>query len=230
MNDFLRSSSYFGIFLTVLTYLLALGIKKRIRSGIANPLLIAAILTISVLLAGRVDYETYNSSAQFLTMLLTPATVCLAIPLYQQIEKLKHNFAAIFSGILCGSLASLVSLFLLSKLFGFSREEFATFLPKSITTAIGMDVSRELGGYVPITVAAIILTGIFGHIISEAVLKAAGIRSRIAKGAAIGTASHAIGTSKAIEIGEIEGAISSLSIVIAGIITVLLAGLFAGLY
>ena len=230
MNDFLNASSYFGIFLTIFAYLLALGIKKKIRSGLANPLLIAAILTIGTLLVCRIDYEAYNSSAGFLTMLLTPATVCLAIPLYQQIEKLKQNFVAIFTGILSGSLASLASVYLLSKLFGFSREEYVTFLPKSITTAIGMGVSQELGGIVPITVAAIILTGILGHIICESVLKIAGIRKRIAKGAAIGTASHAIGTSKAIEIGEVEGAISSLSIVIAGIITVLLSSLFAGLY
>ena len=230
MNDFLSTSSYFGIFLTVLAYLLAIGIRKRLRSGLANPLLIAAVLTIGTLLLCRIDYETYNSSAGFLTMLLTPATVCLAIPLYQQIDKLKKNFAAIFTGILSGSLAGMTSVYLLSRLLGFSKEEYITFLPKSITTAIGMGVSQELGGIVPITVASIILTGILGHIICEAVLKAAGVRRRIAKGAAIGTASHAIGTSKAIEIGEIEGAISSLSIVIAGIITVLFSGFFAGLY
>ena len=108
MNDFLNTSSYFGIFLTIFAYLLALGIKKKIRSGLANPLLIAAILTIGTLLVCRIDYEAYNSSAGFLTMLLTPATVCLAIPLYQQIDKLKQNFAAIFTGILSGSLASLI--------------------------------------------------------------------------------------------------------------------------
>ena len=133
-------------------------------------------------------------------------------------------------GILSGVLTSLGSIFLMSKVFGFSREEFITFLPKSITTAIGMSVSEEMGGYVAITVTAIIITGVFGNIICEAALKLFGIRNKIAKGIAIGTASHAIGTSKAMEIGEVEGALSSLSIVVSGILTVILASLFAGLY
>ena len=230
MNNLLSTSVFFGLFLTLATYVLAMGIKKRFKSGLVNPLLIAIIFCIAVLLVFKIDYETYNRGAKYISVLLTPATVCLAVPLYTQIEKLKKNFKAIMIGILSGVLTSLGSILLMAKIFGFSHEEFVTFLPKSITTAIGMSVSEELGGYVAITVTVIILTGVLGNIICEAVLKLFGICNRIAKGIAIGTASHAIGTSKAMEIGEIEGAMSSLSIVVSGILTVILANLFVGLY
>ncbi len=230
MSEFTASSAYFGLCLSILAYIAGLSIKKRFRSGLANPLLIGILITIAVLVIFRIDYDAYNSSAKMLTFFLTPATVCLALPLYQQLAKLKKNYKAILSGITAGTVASMSSVLILSKIFGFSHEEYITFLPKSITSAIGMDVSEELGGYASITVAAIILSGVLGHIICESLLKIAGVRNSIAKGTAIGTASHAIGTSKAFEIGEIEGAISSLSIVIAGIITVILAKLFAGFY
>ena len=230
MNNILSSSTFFGLCLTLGTYVLAMAIKKRFKSGLVNPLLIAIVLCIAVVLLLGIDYETYNQGARYISVLLTPATVCLAVPLYMQLEKLKKNFPAIMAGILSGVLTSLGSILRMAKLFGFSREEYITFLPKSITTAIGMSVSEELGGYVAITVTVIILTGVFGNIICELVLKVFGIRNRIAKGIAIGTASHAIGTSKAMEIGEVEGAMSSLSIVVSGILTVILASLFAGLY
>lgn len=230
MNNILSSSTFFGLFLTLATYVLAMGIKKKFKSGLVNPLLIAIVICITVLLLFKIDYGTYNQGARYISVLLTPATVCLAVPLYMQLEKLKKNFPAIMAGIMSGVLTSLGSIFLMSKVFGFSREEFITFLPKSITTAIGMSVSEEMGGYVAITVTAIIITGVFGNIICEAALKLFGIRNKIAKGIAIGTASHAIGTSKAMEIGEVEGAMSSLSIVVSGILTVILASLFAGLY
>jgi putative effector of murein hydrolase len=134
------------------------------------------------------------------------------------------------AGILSGLIASLGSILIMAKIFGFSREEYITFMPKSITTAIGMSISREMGGNVAITVTVIILTGVFGNIICQSVLKLFKIHNKIAKGIAIGTASHAIGTSKAMEIGEIEGAMSSLSIVVSGILTVILANLFVRLY
>jgi len=230
MKEFLGTSSFFGITLSLASYIIALAFKKRIRSSLFNPLLVSIIMTAAVVLLLNVDYKVYNASAKYLSFLLTPATICLALPLYEQIDRLKENAAAIFTGIFSGVLASIGSIFLLSKLFGFSREEFVTFLPKSITTAIGLSVSEEFGGFVSITVAAIILTGVLGNIICESVLKLFKIENSVARGAAIGTASHAIGTSRAMQIGEIEGAISSLSIVTAGIMTVLLAGIFAGLY
>ena len=230
MNAFLSASSYFGILLSLIAYILAVWIKKKFGYAFLNPLLVAIIITVAAVLLLNVDYEVYNSSAKYLSFLLTPATVCLAVPLYEQFDKLKENAAAILIGIFSGVLTSIASIFAMSKLFGLSRSEFVTFLPKSITTAIGLSVSEELGGYVSITVAAIIVTGVLGNIICEGILKLFRIEDPIAKGAAIGTSSHAIGTSKAIEIGEVEGAISSLSIVVAGIMTVLLSSLFAGLY
>ena len=230
MNNILNSSTFFGMFLTLAAYVLAVAIKKKLKSSLINPLLIAIMICIAVILAGRIEYDTYNQGTKYISVLLTPATVCLAVPLYTQIEKLKQNFRAIMAGIISGVLTSLGSILLMAKIFGFSHEEYVTFLPKSITTAIGMSVSEELGGYVAITVTIIVLTGVFGNIICELVLKLFGIRNRVAKGIAIGTASHAIGTSKAMEIGEIEGAMSSLSIVVSGILTVILASIFAGLH
>lgn len=230
MKEFLSSSSYFGILLSLIAYLIAVILKKKFGYAFLNPLLVAIIITLLFVVVLKVDYASYNSSARYLSFLLTPATICLAVPLYEQFDKLKKNATAILIGIFSGVAASVLSIFAMSKLLGFSREEFVTFLPKSITTAIGLSVSEELGGYVSITVAAIIVTGVLGNIICEAVLKLFRITDPVAKGAAIGTSSHAIGTSKAIEIGEVEGAISSLSIVVAGIMTVLLSSLLANLY
>ena len=230
MNEFFQDSMFFGLLLSLAAYLIGSWLHKKTCSGLANPLLIAILLTIAVLLVGDIDYDTYNNSAKYLSYLLTPATVCLAVPLYRQLEKLRDSLPAILAGVFAGSLASLVSVLLFSKLPGFTRAEYVTFLPKSITSAIGLSVSEELGGYPSLTVAVIILSGVLGNISCGAFLKLLRIKDPVAKGTAIGTASHAIGTSKALEIGELEGAVSSLSIVIAGILTVLLAPLFAGLY
>jgi predicted murein hydrolase (TIGR00659 family) len=181
----------------------------------------------AVLLIFGVDYESYNDGAKYLSYLLTPATVCLAIPLYQQLEMLKNNIKAILAGIFSGMLTSLVSVLLLALLFHFNHEQYVTLLPKSITTAIGMGVSEELGGIVTITVAVIIITGVLGNIMAETICKIFHIKDPVAKGIAIGTSSHAIGTVKAMEMGEIEGAMSSLAIVVCGLFTVIGASIFA---
>ena len=195
-------------------------LKKKFKTGIFNPLLISIVITIVFLLTCNIDYETYNDGAKYLSWLLTPATVCLAIPLYQQIELLKKNHKAVLVGILSGVLTSLTTIMILAFIFKLSHKEYVTMLPKSITTAIGIGVSEELGGYVTITVAVIILTGVLGNILAEGICKLFKINHPIAKGIAIGTASHAIGTVKAMELGEIEGAMSSLSIAVSGILTV----------
>ena len=204
-------------------------IKRKFRLAICNPLLISIALTIAVLVLTGVDYGTYNESAKYLSYFLTPATVCLAVPLYQQLEQLKSNWKAILGGILSGVLTSLVTILVLAKLFGLGHAEYVTLLPKSITTAIGMGVSEELGGYVTITVAVIVITGVFGNMIAEAVCRLFRIREPIARGIAIGSAAHAIGTARAMEMGEIEGAMSSLSIAVAGLLTVVGASFFAPL-
>lgn len=230
MNEFFLNSAYFGVVLSLVTYFFGTYIRKKINFPLFNPLLIAIILTAAVLIIFKIDYTAYNASAKYISYLLTPATVSLAIPLYEQLDALKNNWKAIIAGILSGVITSLLSILAMAFMFGFTHEEYVTFLPKSITTAIGMGVSEELGGYVPVTVAIIIITGVLGSVIAETVLKIFRIKDPVAKGIAIGTASHAVGTSKAMEIGKTEGAMSSLSIVVAGIITVIGASFFAGLY
>lgn len=227
MSELLGDSLFFGVVVSVLAYQAGLWIKRKWKLAVFNPLLISIFLVIAVLLIFDVDYERYNEGAKYLSYLLTPATVCLAIPLYEQLEQLKKNAKAIATGILSGVLSSLVSVLALAAAFGLSHEEYVTLLPKSITTAIGMGVSEELGGIVTITVAVIIVTGVLGNIIAELVCKIFRIHEPVAKGIAIGSASHAIGTAKAMEMGEVEGAMSSLSIAVSGLLTVIGASVFA---
>lgn len=229
MSEFMQNSAFAGVTLSLVSYMFGVELKKRLKCGILNPLLISIIVSIAVLLAAHVDYDTYNMGAKYLSWLLTPATVCLAIPLYEQLELLKRNWAAVMAGIVSGVLTSMASVFVLALLFGLNHQEYVTLLPKSITTAIGMGVSEELGGYVTITVAVIVITGVLGNILGEFVCKVFGIKEPIAKGLALGTSAHAIGTAKALEMGEVEGAMSSLSIAVAGVLTVAGASLFAGL-
>lgn len=227
LNEFFEISAFAGVTLSLLAYAFGMFLKRKTHLSIFNPLLVSIAVTIVVLVIADVDYDTYNKGAVYLSWFLTPATVCLAIPLYEQIELLKKHWKAVLTGILSGVLISLLTVFVLSKLMSLSHKEYVTMLPKSITTAIGMGVSEELGGYVTITVAVIIVTGVLGNILAEFLCKIFRITEPIAKGLAIGSASHAIGTAKAMEMGEIEGAMSSLSIAVAGIITVVGASIFA---
>jgi predicted murein hydrolase (TIGR00659 family) len=229
MKEFLTDSVFFGALISLAAYELGLVLKKKFRMALFNPLLIAVICVMGVLVIFHVDYDSYNEGGKYLSYLLTPATVCLAVPLYEQLGLLKKNFKAVAVGIISGVLSSLVGVLAFSVLFGLNHEQYVTLLPKSITTAIGMGVSEELGGIVTITVAVIIITGILGNVIAEAVCKLFGIEEPIAKGLALGTASHAIGTAKAMEMGKAEGAMSSLAIAVAGLLTVVGSSLFAGL-
>ena len=228
MKEFLSESIIFGAVLSLAAYEIGLLMKKKFKLAILNPLLIGTICVIGFLLIFRIDYEEYNEGAKYISYLLTPATVCLAVPLYEQLSLLKKNFMAVAVGILSGVLASLVSVLALAKLFDLNHQQYVTLLPKSITTAIGMGVSEELGGLVTITVAVIVITGILGNVIAEFICKIFKIHEPIAKGLALGTASHAIGTAKAMEMGQIEGAMSSLAIAVAGLLTVICASVFAG--
>ncbi len=229
MMNFVSESMYLGFVLSLGAYLAGVWLKKRLGWAVLNPLLTAVILVIAVLLAFKIDYQTYNSSAQYISYLLTPATVCLAIPLYKQLELLKKNLVAVAVAITSGVAASAVSIFAMSLVFGLEHVHYVTILPKSITTAIGMGVSEEAGGIVTITVVCIIITGIFGNIMAEALFKWIRVKNPIAKGLALGTSAHAIGTAKALELGEIEGAMSSLSIAVAGLMTVVVVPLAAQL-
>ena len=202
-------------------------LQNRFKLALFNPLLISVAATIAVLAAAGIYYDVYYSGAQYLSYLLTPATVCLAVPLYEKLEVLKKNWRAILIGIVSGVLTTLLCILAMSLMFGLSHEEYVTLLPKSITTAIGMGVSEELGGYVTLTVAVIIITGVLGNIFAPLICRVFRIREPIAKGIAIGTSSHAVGTAKAMEMGEVEGAMSSLSIAISGLLTVVGASVFA---
>ena len=224
---FFEESVFFGVMLSLLAYGIGTLLKKNLKLAVFNPLLLSIIFIILVLACTGIDYNTYNEGAKYISYLLTPATICLAIPLYEQLEQLRQNWQAILIGILSGCIASMGSILAMAVIFSLSHEEYITFLPKSITTAIGMGVSEELGGYVSITVAVIIITGVLGNMIGESVLHLLHITHPIAKGIAMGTASHAIGTAKAMEMGEVEGAMSSLSIVVSGVITVIGASIFA---
>ena len=224
---FFEQSVFFGVSVSLVSYGLGALLQKKCRLALCNPLLISVAATIALLVTARIDYDVYYEGAKYLSYLLTPATVCLAVPLYEKLALLRQNYKAIFAGIFAGVVTTLCSVLALSLAFRLSHEEYVTLLPKSITTAIGMGVSEELGGYVTLTVAMIIITGILGNVIAVAVCRVFRITEPIAKGVAIGSAAHALGTAKAIEIGEVEGAMSGLSIVVAGLLTVVGASVFA---
>lgn len=229
MSNFLSNSIFFGVLLCLLSYQAGVFLRQKTKIAAFNPLLISIIIVIFVLVMFNIKFEDFYKGSKYISFLLTPATVALAIPLYSKLALLKPNFKAIMSGLIAGVLTSLISIFVMSLLFGLSHENYVSMLPKSITTAIGIGVSEELGGVSTITTAVIIVTGVFGNVSADIVYKVFNITNPIAKGIGLGSSAHAIGTSKALEMGETEGAMSSLSIAVAGIITVIFASFFAKL-
>lgn len=227
MKAFLESSVFFGVFLCLISFEIGNFLKKKTNLAIFNPLLISIVFTIAVLVSLNIDFDAFNTSAKYLNYLLTPATVCLAIPLYEKLGLLKSNLKAILAGILSGAITSLSCVLVMVLLFRIGRAHYITLLPKSITTAIGMGLSEELGGYPTITAAVIIITGVIGNVLSPFVFRIFHITDPIAQGIGLGTSSHAAGTAKAMEMGEVQGAMSSLSIAVSGLLTVVLAGIFA---
>ena len=227
MADFLTELPLFCLVLTVGAFQIGLWCQKKTGFALCNPILIGAALVIGVLLLTGIDPEEYQAGASGLSWLLTPATVCLAVPLYRQLKILKKNIPAIVAGVAAGTVVSLGSIFLLCLLFHLDRQITVSLLPKSITTAIGIGLSEELAGCVSITVTAIMITGLFGNIAGRGICRLCGIKHPVAKGIAIGTSAHVMGTAKAMEMGEIEGAMSSLSIAVAGCMTVVGAILFS---
>ena len=230
MNGLIHSSLYFGMLVSVGAYMLGVWLKKKTGWAILNPLLVAIIVVIAFLSVFHIEYKEYNRGAVYLSYFLTPATVALAVPLYEQIEPLKKNWKAILAGIFAGAMTSALCVLVLSLIFKLSHKQYVTLLPKSITTAIGMGLSEELGGIVTITVAVIIVTGVIGNMFAENICKLFHISDPVAKGVGIGSASHAMGTSKAMEMGEIEGAMSSLSIAVSGLMTVVVSLIFSHIY
>ncbi len=227
MSNTINSFLFFGAAVSLLSYELGLLLKRKLKSPIFNPLLISIVVVMALLSVFKIKYEVYNQSAKYISYLLTPATICLAVPLYRQIELLKKHSKAIVAGTLTGVITTMVTVLLLATVFGLNHQEYVTFLPKSITTAIAMGISEEMKGFVTITVASIIITGILGNIIAETVCRVFHITEPVAIGIAIGSSAHAIGTTKALEMGEIEGAMSSLAIATSGLCTVVFASIFA---
>ena len=229
LSDFLSRSAVWGVLLTLAAFALGTLLNRRAGKAILNPLLLGSIFVIVFLSILHIPYADYKASAAPVNYLLLPATVSLAIPLYEKLDLLRKNAAAILAGITVGTLLSLGSAFVLALVLKLEHIQYVTLLPKSVTTAISMDVSAELGGIAALTGAIVILTGIAGNLLAESVCKWFRITDPIAKGIGIGTSSHAIGTSKALEMGEAEGAMIGLAIAVAGVLTAVLCPLFATL-
>ena len=227
IREALTQSVFFGMVISLLCYQIGLAVQKKTKLAIANPLLLSVIVIIGVLMILDIDYDSYYNGAKYIQYFLTPATVSLAIPLYRQLEYIKKYPLAVFGGIASGVLMAMGSIFVMALAFGLSHEQYVSLLPKSITTAIGIGVTEKMGGMVNVTIIAICITGILGNMAAEAVCRMFRIEEPVAKGLAIGTSAHALGTTKAMELGEVEGAMSSLSIVVAGILTVITVSIFA---
>lgn len=225
----LTENTLFGIIISLLAFEAGLLIYKKTKFPLFNPLLIAIALVIIFLLVFNIDVDIYNKGGQFINMFLGPATVVLAVPLYKQLNLLKKYLLPILVGILLGSSIGISSVILLANIFGLEKVLTISLLSKSVTTPIGIEITNQLGGLAPVTVLSIIISGIIGSILGPLLCKKFKINDKVAIGIAIGTASHAVGTSKALELGETEGAMSSLSIGIAGIMTVFLAPAFYAL-
>lgn len=224
------TSPVFGVLISIIAYEIGVLIKQKFKLSIFNPLLIAIIILILFLMKLNIKYSDYNNGAQVISFFLAPATVALALPLYKKFSLFKKNAVPIIVGILCGASSGIICVILLSKLFGLSGQLAKSLVPKSITTPIGMALAKQLGGIPSIAVVAIIVTGIFGSIIGPFLYKTLKINDKVAMGIAMGASSHAVGTAKALEIGEDEGAMSSLTIAISGIITVIIAPILWSLF
>lgn len=222
LNEFL-STPLFGILLSLIAFQIGVLLYKKTRSSVFNPLLVGFVLVILFLIYFRIDFETYNVGGDYISFFLGPSTVVLAVPLYKKIQLLKSDALPIIAGISAGCIAGISSILIFSSLFGLDEVITSSLVPKSVTTPIGIEISKQIGGLPAITVAAIVVTGIIGAVLGPFICRAFHIKDSVAVGIAIGTASHALGTTRAIELGETEGAMSGLAIGIAGLITVFLA-------
>lgn len=226
----LFGTAFFGIALTLLAFKIGMVINQKTQKVIFNPLLIAIIIVIVFLVFTGIDYDTYYVGGSMIQFLLTPATIALAVPLYRQLDVLKKNFKAIILAILSGSVACAITMFAMAKLLNISNEVYFGLTSKSVTLAIALGITEELGGIAGVTCVAVVVSGIIGAAFVTVFSKIFKITNPIALGLSVGTASHAIGTSRAIQLDELVGAMGSLAIVIAGVLTVIIAPIMAGLY
>ncbi|WP_173474049.1 LrgB family protein [Fibrobacter succinogenes] len=210
----------FGIILTIIAFEIGVTIRNKWRNPLLNPILIATILIIGFLTITGISYDTYKVGGDYISFFLGPVTVLLAVPLYRHIQALKNAWFPILAGIVVGSTVSIVCVIVCAKIFGISKTLMLSLIPKSITIPMGSVVSEQIGGIPSITIVSIVITGITGAVTAPLVCRFFRIKNPVAQGVAIGTSSHALGTTKAMEIGEVQGAMSSLSIGVAGVMTV----------
>lgn len=219
----LLASPYFGIFLSIAAYALGYGLNRKFRTPLCNPLLIAIVLVVGVLLVFRIPYEDYNAGGEIISLFLAPATACLAVGIYSKLAVLKKYWLPILVGAVAGSASSMLSVYALCRLLGLDEQLTVSLIPKSVTTPIAVGIVESAGGLTPITVVAVIVTGILGAILAPTMIRLFRISDSVAAGLAIGACSHAVGTSKAVELGEVEGAMSGLAIGVCGVVTVVLS-------
>ncbi len=230
MNEIFVNSVFFGVTLTLASYFLGVFIKEHFNVPVLNPMIMSVVFVIVLLIVTHTSYETYNNGAKYINDFLTPATVCLAVPMYKQIEILRKNMAAVIAGILAGCIGHAAVVVGLGIALALDRTLIVSVLPKSVTTAIAMGVCEESGGIVAVVIVGVTVAGNIGAIFGPAILKALKINDPVAQGLAIGCCSHALGTSTAaVPMGEIQGAMSSLAIVVTGIMTVVIVPIVAGM-
>ena len=227
MRDMLANSLFFGAFLTIFFMWVGIWLVRRFHINWLPPIILDLFFLLAVLKLLNISYDEYIQSAQLLSGMLTPATVALAVPLYRQREQLRLLWREIISGVLVGTLACVVLVLLFVPVFGLNYSQYVTLLPKSVTAAISLVLSEELGGVAAITVVSTTITGALGGVCAAPIFRLLKITEPVAKGVAIGTTSHALGTARAIEMGETEGAISGLAMALAGLASVVLVPIFA---
>lgn len=230
MIELISNSTYFGVAITVATFILATIINKKWPNPFTTPLFLSTIVIIGILIGFKIPYETYNSTAKYLTYFLVPVTVCFAVPMYRQLPLLKRHIWSILFAMFIGVIASVVSVCIIVILLGLGDIIARSLVSISVTTALAIGITRKLGGIVALTVSAVIITGILGASVSDKLCKWAKINNPISRGLAIGNAAHAAGTVKAMEMGHLEGAFSSLAIVLSGLMTAVMGPLAIWFY
>lgn len=220
------NNQIFGVFISILAYYIGIKINEKLKNSLINPLLVSTLIVIAVLLSLNISYDSYMEGGSIISFLIMPATVSLVVPFYNNWEIFKKYKLAIFLGSLAGSLTSLVSVVLLGKLLSLDNTLLISIMPKSITSALALPVSDVYGGIMSLTSIILVFTGVIGASLSEKIFAMFNINDSIAKGVALGTSAHAVGTSKALELDEVSGAIASLCIILTGFITIIIFPMF----
>lgn len=222
MNEFFSESLLFGFTLSVAAYAVGFAIRKKFQKAFLSPLIIAMFLIIIILKVFRINYETYDYGAKYITYFIQPATVCLAIPLYKQFEVLKKNPATVLVSVLAGCIAHL--LIMIGSFYWLRLDEtiLNSLLSKSVTLAFALPITEELGGIGAITIVGLTIAGILGAVVGPGLLKAFKITDPVAQGLGIGAASHGVGCGRLVELGEVYAAMGTVAVSVAGILTVVI--------